>query len=109
MEDRRFTAPVDEIEGTVESASPGGITLKEYPGRLFQYSSVGMSAADMSARILGENNNLTKSEVASEVDRRRGALRNYLSDRTRCLRPAASKNSTRGHAKSRPLALRLTR
>jgi hypothetical protein len=27
---RRFTAPVDEIEGTVAQASPQGITLKEY-------------------------------------------------------------------------------
>jgi hypothetical protein len=35
MNDRHFTEPVDEISGTVESASPGGITLKEYPGRSF--------------------------------------------------------------------------
>ena len=49
MEDRHFTAPVDEVEGTVASVSPAGITLKEYPGRVFQFSSVGMSAADMSA------------------------------------------------------------
>lgn len=48
MTDRHFTAPVDEIAGTVESASPGGITLKEYPGRRFQFSSVSTSAADMS-------------------------------------------------------------
>ena len=60
MNDRHFTAPVDEISGTVDSASPGGITLKEYPGRHFQFSSVSTSAADMSARILGENNNMTR-------------------------------------------------
>ena len=53
MTDRHFTAPVDEIAGTIEEASPHGITLKEYPGRLFQFSSVSTSAADMSARILG--------------------------------------------------------
>jgi hypothetical protein len=29
MNDRHFTEPVDEIAGTVESASAGGITLKE--------------------------------------------------------------------------------
>ena len=40
MTDRHYTEPVDEISGTVESASPGGITLKEYPGRRFQFSSV---------------------------------------------------------------------
>ena len=60
MQDRHFTEPVDEISGTVEEASAGGITLKEYPGRLFQFSTVSTSAADMSARILGENNNTTR-------------------------------------------------
>ncbi len=60
MQDRHFTEPVDEIAGTVEDASAGGITLKEYPGRLFQFSTVSTSAADMSARILGENNNTTR-------------------------------------------------
>ena len=58
MQDRHFTAPVDEIAGTVEEVSPGGIKLKEYPGRLFQFSSVSTSAADMSARILGEHRSL---------------------------------------------------
>jgi hypothetical protein len=61
MQDRHFTEPVDEISGTVEQASPGGVTLKEYPGRLFQFSSVSTSAADMSARILGENNQVFPS------------------------------------------------
>jgi hypothetical protein len=79
MNDRHFTAPVDEISGTVDEVSAGGITLNEYPGRRFQFSSVSTSAADMSARILGENNNLTRSEVAAEVDARRGALQDYLS------------------------------
>jgi hypothetical protein len=40
MSDRRFTAPVDEISGTMEDVSPAGITLKEFPGRRFQFSSV---------------------------------------------------------------------
>jgi hypothetical protein len=61
MNDRHFTRPVDEIAGTVEEVTPGGITLKEFPGRVFQFSSVSTSAADMSARILGENNNMTRS------------------------------------------------
>jgi len=77
MTDRHFTEPVDEISGTVDEVSPGGVTLNEYPGRLFEFSSVGTSAADMSARILGEQNNMTRSEVAAEVDRRRGALQEY--------------------------------
>ncbi len=77
MTDRHFTEPVDEISGTVDKVSPGGVTLNEYPGRLFEFSSVSTSAADMSARILGEQNNMTRSEVAAEVDRRRGALQDY--------------------------------
>ena len=55
MTDRHFTAPVDEISGTIEEASLHGLTLKQYPGRVFQFSSVSTSAADMSACILGEN------------------------------------------------------
>jgi hypothetical protein len=55
MTDRHFTATVDEISGTIEEATPHGITLKQYPGRIFQFSSVSTSAADMSARILGEH------------------------------------------------------
>ena len=69
MQDRHFTAPVDEISGTVEQVSAGGITLNEYPGRLFQFSSVSTSAADMSARILGENNNMTWSFRPAEPER----------------------------------------
>ena len=68
MGDRHFTAPVDEIAGTVDSVSSGGVTLKEFPGRRFQFSSVGMSAADMSARIIGEQNKLTRADAAKEVD-----------------------------------------
>jgi hypothetical protein len=43
------------IKMTIEEATPHGISLKEYPGRIFQFSSVSTSAADMSARILGEH------------------------------------------------------
>ena len=68
MGDRHFTAPVDEIAGTVDSVSSGGVTLKEFPGRRFQFSSVGMSAADMSARIIGEQNKLTRADAAKEVN-----------------------------------------
>ncbi len=71
MQDRHFTAPVDEIAGTVDQVSAGGITLNEYPGRLFQFSSVSTSAADMSARILGENNNMTWSFRPAEPKRPR--------------------------------------
>jgi hypothetical protein len=61
MNDRHFTEPFDEISGTVDEVSAGGITLNEFPGRRFQFSSVSTSAADMSARILGEKNDMTRS------------------------------------------------
>jgi hypothetical protein len=41
---------------------------------------VSTSAADISARILGEKNDMTRSEVAAEVDVHRGALRDYLAE-----------------------------
>ena len=75
MQDRHFTAPVEEISGTVDEVSPGGITLNEYPGRQFQFSSVSTSAADMSARILGENNNMTRSLRSAEPKRPRARAR----------------------------------
>lgn len=67
MQDRHFTAPVDEISGTVDEASPGGITLKEYPGRFFQFSSVSTSAADMSARILDQVSSSCRTPKPSRV------------------------------------------
>lgn len=97
MAHRHFTEPVDEIDGTVDSVSPGGLTLKEFPGRKFQFSSVGMSAADMTARIIGEQNKMTRADAAREVDRRRGELRKYL---TWSLRPAGQQK-TRTHARGR--------
>jgi hypothetical protein len=80
MQDRHFTEPVEEISGTVEEASSGGVTLKEFPGRLFQFSTVSTSAADMSARILGENNNRTRSlrPAAPKAPRARGPDRSLV-------------------------------
>jgi hypothetical protein len=79
MNDRHFTEPVDEISGTVDEVSAGGITLNEYPGRRFQFSSVSTSAADMSARILGEKNDMTRS-----------------------LRPSGPQNTSRARARPKP-------
>ena len=67
MQDRHFTAPVDEISGTIDEASPGGITLKEYPDRFFQFSSVSTSAADMSARILDQVSSSCRTPKPSRV------------------------------------------
>jgi hypothetical protein len=53
---KHFNAPVDEISGTVDEVSTGGITLNEYPGRTFRFSSVSSSMADLTAEILGRSN-----------------------------------------------------
>ena len=53
VDTRRFDAPVDHIEGTIKRASFGGVELAEYPGRLFHFSSVGGSMADLVADQLG--------------------------------------------------------
>jgi hypothetical protein len=52
VDQRRFDAPVDKIEGTVKSASFKGIELAEYPGRVFHFSSVGSTMADLTADLL---------------------------------------------------------
>ncbi|HEY3705031.1 MAG TPA: hypothetical protein VGL22_08220, partial [Terracidiphilus sp.] len=68
-----------EISGTVESAGAWGVSLKEFPGRTFKFSTVGLSAADMAARLLGEQNDLTREAVSQQVDLRRSDLTKYLS------------------------------
>ena len=45
VDERRFDAPVDRLEGTVKSASFSGVELAEYPGRVFHFSSVGSTMA----------------------------------------------------------------
>ena len=77
MNDRHFTEPVDEISGTVDEVSAGGITLNEYPP--FSVLLVSTSAADMSARILGEKNDMTRS-----------------------LRPSGPQNTSRARARPKP-------
>jgi hypothetical protein len=64
VDQRRFDAPVDEIEGTVKTASFRGIELAEYPGRTFHFSSVGSSMADIVADLLGQSNSMTRAEAS---------------------------------------------
>ena len=79
MDERRFTEPVEAIEGTIEEATPAGIRLQEYPGRIFRFSSVGTSAADMSAAILGENNQGFPSSATTRTSRTRaGAMARFF-------------------------------
>jgi hypothetical protein len=47
---KHFNAPTDEIEGTIKRASAEGVELEEYPGRVFRFSSVGSSMADLVER-----------------------------------------------------------
>ena len=80
MDDRHFTGKTDTITGTVSSIGLGGVTLEEHPNQRFQFSSIGFSAADLSAQILGEKNNLTRSQVAQEVNKRRLEIQEWFSD-----------------------------
>jgi hypothetical protein len=78
VRERRFSEKTDTIKGTVKSANQYAVELNEFPGRKFTYSSLGMSTADMSAIALGQNNKLTESEVASDVDTRQQRLGEFI-------------------------------
>lgn len=75
---RKFTEPVENISGTVKRVTPKGLELSEYPERTFSFSSLGMSAADMSTLSLGAKNDATRSAVAVDVDNRMKNLYGYL-------------------------------
>jgi hypothetical protein len=53
------------------------VELEEYPGRVFRFSSIGTSMADLSAVVLGERNTSTRSEMVSEVQRRQQRQAEY--------------------------------
>jgi hypothetical protein len=78
--ERRFTEDTETVSGTIQSASPQGIQLEEYPGRTFTFSSLGMSAADLSALALSEQNDLNRTQLAKAVDQRRTSLASYFSN-----------------------------
>jgi very-short-patch-repair endonuclease len=73
-----FTGATDSISGTIQEASPYGVSLREYPGRVFKLSGLGMSAADMAAISIGANNNITREALAQDVDNKRSQLGKYL-------------------------------
>jgi hypothetical protein len=77
---RRFSEPVETTSGTISKASGSTFELSEYPGRSFSLSAVGMSASDLSSLVLAENNELSKSEVVSEVERRQARKEKFLEE-----------------------------
>jgi very-short-patch-repair endonuclease len=77
---RIFSGRTDSVEGTIDSANQYGVSVKEYPGRTFRLSGLGMSAADMAAISIGENNNITREALDDEVQGKRQALGKYLQD-----------------------------
>jgi hypothetical protein len=79
VDQRRFDAPVDRFEGTVKSASFRGVELKEYPGRIFNFSSVGSSMADLVAETLGKSNATTRAQAARDADGKLKERDTYLS------------------------------
>lgn len=78
-DDRKFSRDVTKATGTVRSVSGAGIELEEYPGRTFALSAVGTSAADLSAAVLGEHNDWSSEQVASEVEERQQILGDFYS------------------------------
>jgi very-short-patch-repair endonuclease len=84
---RHFTGETEQIKGTVKYANNHAVELSEFPGRTFKYSSLGMSAADMAAVVIGQHNNYNKSEVANEVKTRQKASNAYLAAK---LKPGTS-------------------
>jgi hypothetical protein len=88
---RRFDAPIDKIEGTIKSASFHGVELSEYPGRVFHFSAVGSSMADLTADQLGKANAMTRGEAAGLAD-------NKLRERDVYLSTALLENSRNRHA-----------
>ena len=79
VDQRRFDAPVDKIEGTIKSASFHGVELSEYPGRIFNFSAVGSSMADLVADTLGSKNNMTRAQAAGLADNKLRERDVYLS------------------------------
>jgi hypothetical protein len=78
VDQRRFDAPVDKIEGTIKSASFHGVELSEYPGRVFHFSAVGSSMADLVADQLGKSNQMTRAQAAGIADNKLRERDNYL-------------------------------
>ena len=79
VDKRRFDAPIDKIEGTIKSASFHGVELSEYPGRIFNFSAVGSSMADLVADTLGSKNAMTRAEAAGLADTKLRERDVYLS------------------------------
>jgi hypothetical protein len=77
--DRRHTGEVEEVEGTIAQAFAGGLELKEHPGRKFSFSAIGMDAADLSSRVLGEKNRSLQEE-AVEVEARQKKQGEFLAN-----------------------------
>lgn len=90
-DDRRFSKEITKATGTVSRISGAGIELQEFPGRKFSLSSVGYTAADQSAIVLGEHNNWSKAQVASEVSNRQSRLVDFFNN---YLKPGTEVNLT---------------
>jgi len=68
---KHFNAPVERIEGTVESVEGLDVRLKEYPGQTFRLSSVGGSMADLTAEML-DGKDVVPPRRAHNISRARG-------------------------------------
>ena len=97
-----FNAPVDTIKGTVVHADAQGVTLREYPGRVFHFSSVSSSMADLVAEQPDESIRPGPSPPGHNIFPLRaggtgaGSLtRDSCARRRSCPGPAGSRNRCR--------------
>ena len=77
----RYEQIVDQVRQTKESTLQVfyGIELSEYPGRIFHFSAVGSSMADLVADQLGKSNQMTRAQAAGLADNKLRERDNYLS------------------------------
>lgn len=80
-DDRRFSEEIAQTSGTISRVSKSGIELEQYPGRVFKLSSLGYTAADLSAAAIAEDNHLTRAQVAGQVNLKQQKLVDFFNER----------------------------
>jgi hypothetical protein len=93
-----FTAPIDQVEGSIAHADAQGFTLKELPGRTFRFSSIGSSMADLVLMTW------SLPRAVYKIRRARGEAGRRFGRITACLprrRPAGSGLKVGDHANSK--------
>lgn len=78
---RLFSGETDKVSGTIASLRGSSFTINELPGRTFDLSAVGTSAADLAAIAIGQDNSLTREQVNKTVEEKQATLYKFLGAR----------------------------